>query len=1191
MTTGPYQGLMPFTEDDAAYFFGRDADCAIITDNFIASRLTLLYAPSGVGKTSVLLAGVVHDLRTESWSGARPPEYLPVVVRQWTGDPVHAIDAATADAARAVAPSVPDPPADKQLVDRLRHWADALDVTLMLVLDQFEEFLLYQSGRPAAAEIARAMAARELRANYLLGLREDALASLDRFKGRVPNLFDNYLRLDYLDRDDASRAIVEPLEQWNREQPDGEMAIEPALVDAVIEEVATGRVALGRTGGGRGPHAQQGVETAFLQLVMTRLWEEERGRGSSCLRAQTLRDLGGAAKIIRGHVDGRLARLTKRQRDVAAAAFHQLVTPTGRKVARSLRDLAAYTGASEGELGTVLDALATGEARIVRLVEEASNGRSATYEVFHDVLAEAVLDWRARHDERRRRARLLRRGALAGLVIVAVIAGALLLAAHERDNAERARVSALLAKSQADLGIRPTAAVANALEAVEATDADSPEAIRALRTAIARSDLRGVLTGAPGPTSALRVSPDGRQLAAAVPGGGVLIWSFAHPADPVRLRPLGQAVSSIAFSASGDRVAVGGKSPDVQISGVRDGHRLRTLSTAGGEVRRVRWSPAGDRIVTVTQFAQLWDVSAAGGTPKPLGRADFAQWTKGGTRFVTATEAGAVSVWSAGGTLIRSFDEGGRIKQIGFLPDGSDVVVVHTDGRLTRLGSTCPGSPMRLAKAPAAARFSPDGRFVIMHDAAIVRVQNVLDCRISDLRPGALTVASALSTNGKIAAARGTDGAVRVWDVQRQNQLATLIADSPGGTELALRERPDGTHLVLTSGDDGAVRQWQVAAEPQASLLGRGHVLTAAFGGRPGQAVAATEDRVVRISDGEVAARSRRLPIDAAVAGGPGAAVALSTGGRLAIASGGGARIRPIGRAGEGANVVGLALSGDGERLAATYRDGHVSSWAVGTGKRLGTQPGPAGGLRPQTTPYALFATGGSSLLIVTDALYRANVPGGEPRRLAVAGAPRPGTTGGPPAAVSGDRLAAVAGGQVAVFDARSGRRLYALAGSSPSTEAIAFSPVGGVLATAGSDGVRLWDAATGEPMAVLAGGSYDAVSFDEDGRSVLAGGDGLGVQIFGCRPCVGKDELIRDAQRLKDNRALLPGAPEKTGERDAPFGGARATPEPVPTATPLPSEGTIEVPAPTATPQVAPEAPQAAPTPDVTVSGGADEG
>ena len=59
----PYVGLDYFLEEDAGLFFGRDAERKRIIGNLRASRLTLLYAESGVGKSSLLRAGVSARLR------------------------------------------------------------------------------------------------------------------------------------------------------------------------------------------------------------------------------------------------------------------------------------------------------------------------------------------------------------------------------------------------------------------------------------------------------------------------------------------------------------------------------------------------------------------------------------------------------------------------------------------------------------------------------------------------------------------------------------------------------------------------------------------------------------------------------------------------------------------------------------------------------------------------------------------------------------------------------------------------------------------------------------------------------------------------------------------------------------------------------------------------------------------------
>ncbi|MDX6481241.1 MAG: hypothetical protein QOG85_1751, partial [Gaiellaceae bacterium] len=58
----PYKGLAAFedSELDALLFFGREPEVDAVVANVLASRLTVLYGPSGVGKSSLLGAGVAR---------------------------------------------------------------------------------------------------------------------------------------------------------------------------------------------------------------------------------------------------------------------------------------------------------------------------------------------------------------------------------------------------------------------------------------------------------------------------------------------------------------------------------------------------------------------------------------------------------------------------------------------------------------------------------------------------------------------------------------------------------------------------------------------------------------------------------------------------------------------------------------------------------------------------------------------------------------------------------------------------------------------------------------------------------------------------------------------------------------------------------------------------------------------------
>src|SRR5947207_5924517 len=70
-----YPGAQPFADDDLSrkLFRGREREATLLTNQILANRLVVLFARSGVGKTSVLNAGVAENLRAEG--------LLPLTVR------------------------------------------------------------------------------------------------------------------------------------------------------------------------------------------------------------------------------------------------------------------------------------------------------------------------------------------------------------------------------------------------------------------------------------------------------------------------------------------------------------------------------------------------------------------------------------------------------------------------------------------------------------------------------------------------------------------------------------------------------------------------------------------------------------------------------------------------------------------------------------------------------------------------------------------------------------------------------------------------------------------------------------------------------------------------------------------------------------------------------------------------------
>jgi formylglycine-generating enzyme required for sulfatase activity len=444
----PYIGLIPYAEQDAPFFFGRERERAMITANLMASRLTVLYGPSGAGKSSVLRAGVEHTLREQAQRNLEEhgePELAVVVFSNWRDNPIVGLSLAVHEAVKRTLATMnladDSSPVPHDLVESLEAWTKRLNGELLIILDQFEEYFLYHAQEDGegtfAVEFPRAVNSIGLRVNFLVSLREDALSKLDRFKGRIPNLFDNYLRIAHLSRDAARDAIEKPLEEYNRRQTyeADRVTIEPALVEAVLSQVQTGRVTLAREGSGSVGDSHQPVEstieTSYLQLVMMRLWDEEIQAGSHTLQLMTLNRLEGAEHIVRTHLDSVMNSLSPDERDIAAEVFRYLVTPSGTKIAYTVTDLVAYTRTSSTQLISVLERLSGSGLRVLRTVDPPPDQpRETRYEIFHDVLAAAILDWRGRYMQEKEKRELER---------------------HLAEEAEKQRASELAAARQREL--------------------------------------------------------------------------------------------------------------------------------------------------------------------------------------------------------------------------------------------------------------------------------------------------------------------------------------------------------------------------------------------------------------------------------------------------------------------------------------------------------------------------------------------------------------------------------------------------------------------------------------------------------------------------------------------------------------------------------------------------------------------
>ncbi len=411
----PYKGLEPYSKDDALFFFGRENKWQIVTDNLMANKLTLIYGASGVGKSSLLQAGVAYNLMRDAQKNLAEygnPEFAVIVFNSWQDDPlVSLIKKVETEIKSLLDDNTLETLASYsfKLDQILEKWAERLDQEdgggeLFIILDQFEEYFLYNSNEQGkgtfAAEFPDAVNRYDLPVNFLISIREDSLAKLDRFKVTIPNLFHNYLRVEHLDAKSASKAIGKPIEKYNELFPDKkQINIEENLIKVVVDEVS--QVIQSNQGIGVlknfREELERQIEAPYLQLVMEYLWKEEiESQDSNTLKLETYRKKGGAKKIVSDHLNRQMQLLPKQEGETSILAiariFQYLVTPSGTRVAYPLKDLAELIAWPKGKLRKLLEKLASGKQRILRAVNQ-SYEASERYEIFHDFLAQPILEW------------------------------------------------------------------------------------------------------------------------------------------------------------------------------------------------------------------------------------------------------------------------------------------------------------------------------------------------------------------------------------------------------------------------------------------------------------------------------------------------------------------------------------------------------------------------------------------------------------------------------------------------------------------------------------------------------------------------------------------------------------------------------------------------------------------------------
>ncbi|PWB71823.1 MAG: hypothetical protein C3F15_12315 [Holophagae bacterium] len=619
----PYPGLASFTEADAEYFFGREAEVEQMWARLEGpARLLGLVGPSGAGKSSFVRAGLIPSARA-GWAfvlctpGADPRAALRrAVILQLEGD---------SDALRELAEGSDDASVSALVRWRRRH------AHAVVIIDQFEELFTQNSGdeQTRFAELLGRLVL-EADAFVLLTMRDDFAVACHTHEPLRP-MFHELTVLDPPRGASLRRALTQPALQCGYRFED----------DALVEEM------LGEVEGERGA-------LPMLAFAAARLWEK-RDREAGLLTRQAYHDIGGVGGALARHAEATMGRIGPERVGIVREIFRNLVTAEGTRAVRERDELLSVFADSQRESAReVLRALV--DARLLTTYEVKEEEREATrrVEIIHesllaswprlvrwqtqdadaaqlrDQLRQAARTWNehGRTDDmlwtgsafreyavwrerypgglteleeafagamtslatrRRRRRRIAAASALALAVVVAAVFGALWRRSVQETR--RAEAAKLLALGQLRLTDHPNAALAYAIASLER--ADNEGARRFAVEALWQGPPAFFLSG-PQPWS-VAWSPDGRWLAL---GGGEGVDLLERDTGAAR-RLSSKLERTVGFTSDGRRLVTdadeGAPPTKLNVWALPEGRLERTLGHAEASPRP--WLVA-DRLLT-----------------------------------------------------------------------------------------------------------------------------------------------------------------------------------------------------------------------------------------------------------------------------------------------------------------------------------------------------------------------------------------------------------------------------------------------------------------------------------------------------------------------------------------------------------------------------------------------------------------
>ncbi len=836
-----YPGSRPFhdTPLDRRLFWGRGEESHDLLHLTLAERLVVIFASSGLGKSSLINAGLLEPLRER--------DFLPMVVR--LNDPRKGplatvyedieetlgrdgIEILTEPGGRLEqeyglkCQGGSRPPGELSRLcsqKRIPLWLFFSEVELwrgdvlcepMLVFDQFEELFSLQSPEKReelVVELANLVRQRIISRDgveedaevtapslkILLSLREDWLGSLEELVPKIPGILSHRFRLRAMKKEQAREAIEQPAAVASADVSARAFSYAPEAVDAILDFLSRQR--------------QDGemvvtdeIAPSQLQLVCRHLEELVAEPGHAPVI--TLEDLGGSpgkvSEVLNGvlekYYDDQTSKVaTGRRRRAVRRLCETGLVINGRRASCDAAVLRSRFGVTARELRRLTD------CHLLRAVPRLD---SVYYEIAHDTLVRPISTARRKRLQRRHR---VWSSALAAALLVVGTLGAWnvraklqleergQILAEIRDKTSLAApldfmLQTLEGFQRADCLAAPgddSCVAINGIlaEAVDAAREIGPpvdasgsgaRAVGSPREAFAKPT-EGVLKGA-----SLTIVADSNQLR-------VVYGSEHHPDIRVPYAKL----NAIAVDPGGEVIATAAEDGTLRLwqRGDDEPQPLTGPWKADPEeILAVAFDPRHERFLTSGRDSglRLWDLDgnalchgAVEDETVSGQRINTIAWSQDGQQIAVGGKDGVVRVWNGAWRHLEGHGKG--VRGVAFDPAGERVASVSDDGtlRIWDLG----------AERQHSRPYFDDNE------------ENQLK-------------AVAWSADGQWIATGGTSKEVRLWRPGSGQKSAGLKIDSwviggHDGAVLALAFRPDGK--LASGGRDGAVRLWDPATGRQ----------------------------------------------------------------------------------------------------------------------------------------------------------------------------------------------------------------------------------------------------------------------------------------------------------------------------------------------------------------------------------------